>query len=87
MVTSKSTSQPYPAASLGRVSALYSPSGVASFRTSCSMPAGVINSRIRSGSPPAFQNVCNYEPRLRDNERRVAADHPVRGGPKSPDKN
>jgi DNA-binding CsgD family transcriptional regulator len=26
---------------------------------------------------------AHYEPRLRDNERRVAADHPVRGGPKS----
>jgi DNA-binding CsgD family transcriptional regulator len=31
--------------------------------------------------------LAHYEPRLRDNERRVAADHPVRGGPKSPDKN
>jgi DNA-binding CsgD family transcriptional regulator len=30
--------------------------------------------------------LTHYEPRLRDNERRVAADHPVRGGPKSPDK-
>ena len=27
--------------------------------------------------------LAHYEPRLRDNERRVAADHPVRGGPKS----
>ncbi len=26
---------------------------------------------------------AHYQPRLRDNERRVAADHPVRGGPKS----
>jgi DNA-binding CsgD family transcriptional regulator len=25
--------------------------------------------------------LAHYEPRLRDNERRVAADHPVRGGP------
>jgi DNA-binding CsgD family transcriptional regulator len=27
--------------------------------------------------------LAHYEPRLRDNERRVAAEHPVRGGPKS----
>jgi len=27
--------------------------------------------------------LAHYEPRLRDNERRVAVDHPVRGGPKS----
>jgi DNA-binding CsgD family transcriptional regulator len=31
--------------------------------------------------------LAHYEPRLRDNERRVAADHPVRGGPSRPDKN
>ena len=29
--------------------------------------------------------LTHYEPRLRDNERRVAADHLVRGGPKSND--
>jgi DNA-binding CsgD family transcriptional regulator len=30
--------------------------------------------------------LTHYEPRLRDNERRVAADHPVRGGPKATDR-
>jgi DNA-binding CsgD family transcriptional regulator len=29
--------------------------------------------------------LTHYEPRLRDNERRVVADRPVRGGPKSTD--